>query len=335
MVFGMGRWGQALVHGNSSGCYMQLYSDLPEDVRVLVTGSSRIRRAILSEAISNGLGYRPEQVGDLAHPGVKLRLDYGLAEHFSNRQQIDLLIFEVWPEGPALRRALNGWSDTYETHGDVGIDYKAGLPISTLARQIFSEDSSLVFRAWSFLNTMVERATFSTSLVLDPLRTAQIRHTNLELGAPLDGTHCFLAIWDEPTERMQFGGAKHQAAKAENAERFAVWQDPDPLGFFDAEALVREHEVIRKVIALGNERDFATVFVYLPEIYVPLDQERLTERFAQFFGAPLLIPDDAVRAQLNSKTYVDPSHPNNEGREIIQAWLAKQLPTVIEGETRQ
>lgn len=335
MVFGMGRWGQALVHGNSPGCYMRLYTGLPENVRVLVTGSSRIRRSNLSEAVIAGLGYTPDQVGDLSHPGVKLHLDYGLAEHFSHRQEIDLLLLEIRPESPSLRSAMAEDGRSYRTFGEVTIDYKAGLPIPSILRQIFSENEPVLFKMWTALNTLTERATYAAYLVLDPRRTAQVRHTIIDLREPSNGNHCVLAAWDEQTDMVQLGLPKARRQKEKNAEIYADWQDIDPLGFFEADEMAGERAVIRKVVALGKERDFVTVFLYLPEIYVPIDNAAISARFAQEFGALLLIPDSAVRAQLNFETYTDVVHPNNEGRRIIQAWLAEQLASAITHEAAQ
>ena len=335
MVLGFGRWGQALVHGNSHGCYLNLYQNLTTEARALITGSSRIRRSDLSGAVADATGSEVHLIGDLSHPGVKLHFDFALADRFSERQDIDLLVYEIWPEGAALRAELaeQNSAEPYN-FGAREIEYINGTPLRILARHLWSQDEPLLLRGWELMNALSTRAAYAASLVTEPRRVVRLRNTQQGLRENWTGSDCFLAAWEDETDRMQLGNAKGQALKVEHRDRFTTWTDPQPTGFFEDPDFAGERDVLHKVVSLGNTRGFATVFVYLPEIYVPIDAAGLSSSFLDTFGAPLLVPPPEVRAKLNADTYTDSSHPNNQGRAILQAWLASALPDAIAAEAQ-
>lgn len=335
MSFGFGRWGQALVHGNSQGCFLSLYQNLSTDTRAIITGSSRIRRSDLSGAVAEATNSEAHLVGDLSHPGVMLHFDYALADRFSQRQEIDLLVYEIWPEGVPLRTQLAGHRNAeVNNYGARESEYINGTPFPILFRHFMAEGGSLSLRGWELMNALTARGAYVASLVTVPRRVAQLRYTNAFLRDDSDGSNCFRANWDSEIERMQLGSAADQAQKAEQRERFSGWIDTDPLGFFDDPNFANERDVVENVVDLGDARGFATVFLYLPAIYVPLRDDEMAARFEEIFGAPLLTPPPEVRAQLNANTYTDRSHPNTQGRAIIQAWLAEALPITIDTEAR-
>jgi hypothetical protein len=72
---------------------------------------------------------------------------------------------------------------------------------------------------------------------------------------------------------------------------------------------------------LINEKNISLVFVYLPESGSKLRSPKRAEYYRSI--APLLIPPQSVFD--DSTNWMDASHLNDKGSEILSEWMASKL----------
>jgi len=78
---------------------------------------------------------------------------------------------------------------------------------------------------------------------------------------------------------------------------------------------------LNKMVELIKGKNIALVFVYLPESGSKLKSPKLVKYYQSI--APLLIPPQSIFD--DSTNWMDASHLNNKGSEILSAWMASQL----------
>ena len=325
---------RAMSMGNSNNCYWHLYGDLPDEVRVVAIGSSRIRRSVMLADLEAALSLPPGGAANLAHANTALRFDVGLVEEMLARERIDLLLFEVWPHGPALRRAMLDVYDPRAPRAEIGLAgrthlYIQGVRPDVQLRHAAQDAETAAHASQDAVALMRDRVAATLPLLMSPRR---MRDTLLpwdEIRAPAE-RECFVARWDDPSERAQDGRKPQRDAKARFAARFAEghWTDPDPLGYLTSEEMAPERALVRRVAALAEESGTRLIFLYVPAIHVPVS-EALPAAFEAEFGAPLLVPDARMRARLARDGYVDATHLNTRGRSIFGPWLAEAVSRAL------
>ncbi len=342
-----------------SRCYLNLYYSLPSEVRVLLLGTSRVRRGVEPELLAESLKLPPKAVANLGHPGGSLALDYSIAERVSREQHISLVVFGVRAQSDRLasiskllhraaRRGepipemterevrLHGWRARNRliglASGKVERRYVIGAPISAQARDAWRRTESPVLASWDISRLFVKKVEETIpmifeGLLLDLALAKQVEEPELV---------CHKSEWSRPEDRFQHGNAQERQSKDFHREFFLgldsrqAWVDPDPLAFLTSEATADERSWIQDLVALGEARGFRVVFLYLPRIHVPIDHERLSKEFEREFSVPLLIPSPALRARLEKSGYVDQSHLNLSGRDELTRWLGAELGPVRE-----
>ena len=108
------------------------------------------------------------------------------------------------------------------------------------------------------------------------------------------------------------------------------WVDPEPLGFFTDEARTLDRFMIRKMIDRVRAHGAQPVFLYFPSILVPVSAD-LSRTFQEDFGAPLIVPEPALRRQLEDGLYFDNSHLNTQGRLVFSDWFGRELMPILQG----
>jgi len=78
---------------------------------------------------------------------------------------------------------------------------------------------------------------------------------------------------------------------------------------------------LRKMVELIKDKNISLVFVYLPESGSKLRSPKLAEYYQDI--APLLIPPQSVFD--DPTNWMDASHLNDKGSEILSTWMASQL----------
>lgn len=78
---------------------------------------------------------------------------------------------------------------------------------------------------------------------------------------------------------------------------------------------------LNKMIELFRKKNIPFLFVYLPESGSKLKKPKYALHYQNF--APLLIPPDSIFE--NTTNWMDASHLNDKGSELLSAWMAEQL----------
>jgi len=332
-------FGRAMTQGNTYNCYWHLYSNTPEDVRIIATGTSRIRRSIVLADLEEALGYPTGSAANFAHAGVSPYFDYGLIDHITAHQDIDLILFEVWPQSLALRELEIEINPPGNFDGRLQLDqkdllYKLGLPLKIQMEHIQEDAPNPLHASWKITQLLRDRVAEAIPMMLSIKRIKNTLYSSISLRN--DGRYeCYLNIWDDPKDRIQNGSAKQKKLQAKFKQAFAPkstgsgWVDPDPLGYIHSKEFAGERRILHKVVKLAKERNTDLVFIYKPSIHVPIAYDSLAAAFKAEFGAPLIYPDSKTREILLDGGFSDNNHLNTKGRAIYGPWFAKAVAKAL------
>lgn len=138
-------------------------------------------------------------------------------------------------------------------------------------------------------------------------------------------TYIFGERFPEPDNRLYgYGEAQRTATKEEMSDNEKAWQRRlERKSFKPVEDLLLKYPLayLKKMVELINKKNTSVVFVYLPESGSKLRSPKLAEYYRGI--APLLVPPQSVFDDLTN--WMDASHLNDKGSEILSIWIASQL----------
>lgn len=327
-------------------CFVRLWHDLPGDTEIVFTGSSRIQRGVQVDMISEALGLGPTGAVNLAHPNAALPLDYALLERLTEDHAPRVVVVGVQPRSQALHDLELSIDPSAPdvrpplSFGTVNPRYLLGADMGHITRLVFEQTDNDLLALWQAARMWSARLSYTVpqmtqafkNLLKEQLNARDPAHPRFSLNyEPGRRQDCREADWFDPSEDRQHGSPQALALKEGYRAAFAGWQDPDPLGFFEVDSAPLDHAMIEQVVALSQARGWDLYFLYLPALSVPADGPALSARFAETFGAPLLVPPPELRAQFADGGYFDHSHLNMTGGAQLSAWLAERLSTPDEG----
>lgn len=330
-------YGRVTVLGNSRSCYHHLLNSPPAEMKVLVVGSSRIRRGVVPEILSKHLGGTPRYVVNMAHPGPSLAYDYSLVEQASSNRALDAVVFELFATSPAanaIEREIDPLDKAdFNLRLSAGVFerlYVVGAPLPDQIARIKRSPGGTLLASWEISKIFAERLRNLIPLIISGRYFPEMFMKDKEIDTRRE-TVCWQKIWDSPDDLLQHGNAAARKLKEGYARAFlpqedgSIWTDPAPLGFLQAPESAEPRRIAAELVKLGQERNFTPVFLYLPSIYIPVQAEALRAEFRKTFGADLLIPDQSTRKQLEDGGYYDNSHLNAVGRVTFSEWLGEAL----------
>jgi hypothetical protein len=138
-------------------------------------------------------------------------------------------------------------------------------------------------------------------------------------------TYIFNKKVPEPDNGLYgYGEAERTATKEEMTDNEKAWQRRLKRKTFKSVEDVQLRyplAYLKKMVELVKEKNISLVFVYLPESGSKLKVPKLVEYYQSI--APLLIPPKSVFD--DSTNWMDASHLNDKGSEILSEWMANQL----------
>ena len=142
---------------------------------------------------------------------------------------------------------------------------------------------------------------------------------------------CFKAtyIFNENHQKVDnslygYGEADRTATKEEMNDNEKAWKkrlERKTIKSVEEIQLKYPLAYLNKMVELIKGKNIALVFVYLPESGSKLKSPKLVKYYQRI--APLLIPPQSIFD--DSTNWMDASHLNNKGSEILSTWLATQL----------
>ncbi|MEL6521317.1 MAG: hypothetical protein AAFQ66_10155 [Pseudomonadota bacterium] len=333
-------YGRAVGLDEDRYCLRSLYVAARPDAEIIFIGSSRIRRGVEPDILTDALNLPQGAVVNLAHPTVSLPLDYATIRDVTNRADPKVVVFGVVPTGPDLHAAERAIDprpsapfDLALSSGKVKQRYVLASSFRDQIRRAYSSADSIILGSWDAARLVANRMQNFVPAVLrgDILRALIPTKGNAYYPRDYD---CMVKAWNDPDDKAQHGRPQHRERREGYLAFFGslaepAWEDPTPLGFLDAPERSFERSVIHDLVALGKDRNFTPVFYYMPGINVPIDP-RLPEAFEAEFGAPLLVLHNDLRVQLADGHYFDNVHLNTKGRERVTPWLATALGPFLE-----
>lgn len=321
-------------------CFVRMWTDLPEEAKIVFIGSSRMRRGLQVDVISDTLGMPETGVINLGHPSPSMPLDLSIMDRLSAAHPLKVIVFEVLPRSPALRgleRSIDPGNTPVDpplSFGVVNARYLLGADLSSIAQLILDHTDNRLLAYWQVARMWSARISYTIPKVPEVVWIQASSWIRPLLDPNYKGIFdpnrlqdCMNLAWTDRSDQAQNGTRKGRKLKADYRAAFDGWEDPDPLGFFDAEATFLDRAMINKMTRLARERSSIPIFFYLPGIAVPVDPD-LTKTFEATYGVPLWIPPPELRTELENGGFYDNSHLNNRGRDLLSIWLAAQLSKV-------
>lgn len=138
-------------------------------------------------------------------------------------------------------------------------------------------------------------------------------------------TYIFDEKFPEPDNGLYgYGEAQRTATKEEMIDNAKAWQRRlERKAYKSVEDFQLRYPLayLKKMVELINKKNISVVFVYLPESGSKLRNPKLVEYYQSI--APLLIPPQSIFD--DSTNWMDASHLNDKGSEILSEWMASQL----------
>ena len=317
--------------GNSKRCIRTLTGEQLPGTKAIVVGSSRTRRSVDPDALASSLGYPRNSISNIAHPRASLPFDYTAVERSSKKHDLDFVVVEIFPTSKVLRqkeRAIDPGlvPDIALVSGNYDEFFLLAVPYGSQFELIDSLHASAAEGVWDTMSLFISRLGRQTTLVA---RVKWIKHViSPDRMDPARKNICFMEEWDAPTTEAQLGSPEARALRQAYRDEFdhdEVVEGDDTLGWFTDHSSRLERQLVDRFVQLGRENGFRPIFYYLPSVEIPVDRERIVERFQDRFDAPLLTPDLVVRKELEDGGFYDNNHLNTKGRAILTRWLAESI----------
>lgn len=317
--------------GNSKACLTALVDNPGEGVDALVLGSSRTRRAVDPALLGDELAKPRNSIANIGHPNSSLPFDYTVIDRASSARDLDFVLVEVLAISPAVRKMelaidQDARPDVTLLAGNFDQLFLLSAPYSSQLRLLEQKHESRSELAWDAMTLFANRIGRQATLTLQG-RWA-LRWIGDERRDKSQPTTCYLKKWSDPSDESQHGNEAARRLRQSYQQTFARDQriPGDTVdAWMDNPSYRLEHWMIDEIVELGHERGFTPVFFYLPSVAVPADQQTLARAFQARFGAPLLVPADDVRAQLETDGYYDNNHLNTKGRRMFTEWIGSEL----------
>jgi len=170
----------------------------------------------------------------------------------------------------------------------------------------------------------------TTDLLFPPTLINRDYFSDLYYGASarlecFKATNIFGEKFPEPDNSLYgYGESQRTATKEEMNDNEKAWEKRIQRKTFKSVEDVQLRyplAYLKKMVELIKEKNISLVFVYLPESGSKLRSPKLVEYYRGI--APLLIPPQSVFD--NSTNWMDATHLNDKGSEILSEWVASQL----------
>jgi hypothetical protein len=142
-------------------------------------------------------------------------------------------------------------------------------------------------------------------------------------------TRIFRKTFPEPDTRLYGYGESDRIVTSEELEdNRAAWQRRlSRKEVKSVETIQMKYPLayLKKITGLLNEKNIPFIFVYLPESGSNLERPKHAAYYRQF--APLLVPARTLTD--NREYWMDASHLNDKGSELLSAWMADQLKSEL------
>lgn len=316
---------------HSSACLYGLEARLGPDTQLAVIGSSRMREAVDPPLLQKALGWPDRSVVNLSHPTVAPAYDFATLKAITATDPIDIAIVEVIARSDALRaaeRSVDPAPDRVAADlamGQVRQDYVMSLSLLDHVRRAVREAPNLTLALSDALDVTSKRITTTLALA----KTGKLYPGMFRSERTIDKTRdtiCALKT-SRDTQLLRPDQVATQQAKIDGYRtlfKTKAWQDPAPLGFLTDPGSRHNRYAYDDIVALGVQRGFKVVFLYVPGVFVPVSPD-LPAAFEDRFGAPLLVPPQALHATLSTGGYYDNAHLNEAGSARLVDWLADAL----------
>lgn len=143
-----------------------------------------------------------------------------------------------------------------------------------------------------------------------------------------DGEVCLArrpGLWSrQPPAAVGIRARYISAYRPVNENDWLSWR-PDPTRFLDAPSTDADRAELRRIVGLARRGGVEITFVYLPTIYVPPPSPAFARQFREQIGAPLLVPPPQTLLALQRGGFRDENHLNEQGRQVVSAWLSEQI----------
>ena len=328
--------GRAIPFTREGHCLRGNFTAERPDAQIIAIGSSRIRRGIEADILTEAYDWPDGAVVNLGHPGISLPMDYSIISDATETATPQVVVFGIVPVGLGLRAAEREISPprggtgraVVLSSGRVKQRYVMASSYPDLIRRAYTGADNILVGTWDAVQLLSRRMQNFIPALIEGNVTRGLVPARSGYYVPRD-YDCMRTRWENPSEDAQHGGPAKRKKRADYLAFFTpgaegAWEDPSPLSFFTDPKRRIDHRVIHDMVALGEERGFVPVFYYMPRVAVPIDPQ-LATMFEDKFGASLLIPPEPLRRRMEQGFYVDTSHLNTKGRVVVGQWLAEAL----------
>lgn len=312
---------------NQNPCYADLVHRSKRNAHTLILGSSRVLMGIDPITLS-----RKQAVfghtANLGHNERSYLVDRRLLEELIEEGSPKRVIIEAYVPSDriyALERDVDycSGSSCRESHS---LDKRLAslVPYSEMPSYAGGNDS-LGLRSAALLT--VTKLDHFAALILSGRLIFQQTFAKRRF-YPADGEVCLARkpdLWPRTPPAAVGIRAKYISAyRPSNHDDWLSWQ-PDPTTFLDGPSTAADRAELKKMVGLARRHGVEVTFLYLPTIYVPPPSSDFVRRFHAEIGAPLLVPPPRILLALQSGGFKDENHLNENGRQLVSAWLSEQI----------
>lgn len=309
-------------------CYYQLVRNFPDDVDVVLMGSSRMLQGVDPDELGKHLGEPggPSRVVSIAHPGYLVSVDRILLQLLLQRTVPKIIVIETQlsienenkpvHKDPALRRERN--------KANADAIYLVSSYRDLTEPVLRTSDLALVPWLHATLRDLQRKVDRSVKLTFAGRVAQTVTGANAR---EMDGRGniCFVKAWSDPLfyDPKPVELKRKAALKRSFERRNAEW-----LADGSSRAKLRDKQVAlyRDTVQLAQRHGARVVFAHLPLYYVWPPGPEFRDAFEREIGAPIIWPDKFLLKRLQDENgYRDHSHLTPHGRQLTSAWLADVL----------
>jgi len=314
-------------------CYYQLVRNFPDDVDVVLMGSSRMLQGVDPDELGKHLGEPggPSRVVSIAHPGYLVSVD---------RILLQLLLQRTVPKIIVIETQLSIENENKPTGGD---------PAQRKKRKDANNDAIYLVSSY---RDLIEPTPERTDLAVVPWLHATLRDLQRKVDRSVKitfagrlaqtvtganarkmdgrGNICFAKFWGNPRfyvpkpAELERKAALRRAFARHNTEWFADGYSRS--NFFEEGDSDRQVAAYKDIVQSAQRHGARVVFAHLPLYYVWPPGPEFRDAFEREIGAPIIWPDKFLLKRLQDENgYRDHSHLTPHGRQLISAWLADAL----------